>query len=1054
MGIASTWTRWVAAMVAVAMAMMIGGTQALAEDAGSGDRDAATPALTVPFDLVEGRDIDDRLPQPEDRYALAGGCYAMEAVDAGFVARDGDAVRLVGDADGAEPLHFQATRLGQYLLAVNEGPDTSVDGAWWDERSFVSAGTPLSPLPDPDLGIPLPGDGLFDEAPIPELPTTGEVTLEGDASPLGDWEIVAVGDDPDARVPGTWAGDDEADGEDSERGAPGDRPGQGGPGDRPGGPPSERPGKGSGDPGDGDTEEGAEWQSYHVLLPTSGEALGVDGGELVVVDAAEAAEFSFHLVDADDDAARAAGCPRWPEIETNTSGMPAPTDRGPADEVEGMVETHVHGMAFEFLGGEVRCGRPWHPYGVEHALGDCFEDGNFYNSVLEVGLAGRGPQEPLADYDSVGWPTFEYWPAHDTLSHEQWYWRWLERAYHGGLRMTVNLLVDNAALCELFPVKRNSCNEMDGVRLQAQRLFELQDYIDAQAGGPGQGWFRIVTSPTQAREAINAGRMAVVMGIEISELFDCRSMFDESLCTAEEVDERLDEVFDMGIRQLQLINKFDNSLSGVTGDGGETGVVVNQGNRYITGHYWDMQRCADVMGEGPFGHVQQAAAEGDDDHEHDHGHGDGHDQDPDEGDHADHGHEEHAHEHEYPDGDEHDKRQLNAFDDTPDEDEGIKELAARILNLFAPLEGYGAPAYPAGPHCNTRGLSDLGEHVLQGLYDRGMIFDPDHMSALAQRQALNFIEFDLISAEREAAEAEGRAPIQPSVISTHSWANDVVYQRIYQLDGFIGPRTGPADRFVGEWAKQRAWADRWAPEGHRFGLGYGADTNGLGSQPGPRSEPAEPVDYGAGWQAPIGDVTVGQHTSGVRTYDITQDGVAHYGLFADWFRELQLSAEEKEAAGELPEGASEQMMADLLGAAEAYLQVWERSVHAGNDCVDDQSRLQAGDLHALLGLNVEGFMTAAGQPLDRDGSAYVYCVEAEDGSIGLVEVTFDRDGRASAVAATTAEEAGLAHLLDLELQASEPTAPVADAVAAEADDPAPGLLGAQLRAVSSTWFGR
>jgi hypothetical protein len=328
------------------------------------------------------------------------------------------------------------------------------------------------------------------------------------------------------------------------------------------------------------------------------------------------------------------------------------------------------------------------------------------------------------------------------------------------------------------------------------------------------------------------------------------------------------------------------------------------------------------------------------------------------------------------------------------------------------------------------------------------------MSALAQRQALNFIEFDLIPAEREAAEAEGRAPIQPSVISSHSWANDVVYQRIYQLDGFIGPRTAPADRFVDEWARQRAWADRWAPEGHRFGLGYGADTNGLGSQPGPRSEPAEPVDYDAGWQAPIGDVTIGQHTSGVRTYDITEDGVAHYGLFADWFRELQLSAEEKEAAGQLEAGASEQMMTDMLGAAESYLQLWERSVHAGNDCVDDQSRLQAGDLHALLGLNVEGFMTAAGQPLDRDGAAYVYCVEGEGGTVGLVEVTFDGAGVAREVAATTAEDAGLPHLSDLELASPDPAAAATDAATAEADESEPQLLGAQLRAISPGWFGR
>ena len=69
--------------------------------------------------------------------------------------------------------------------------------------------------------------------------------------------------------------------------------------------------------------------------------------------------------------------------------------------------------------------------------------------------------------------------------------------------MFTNLLVDNNQLCKIYPFKRNSCNEMDGVRLQAQRIRELERYIDAQNGGPGEGWFRIVTDPFEARRVIN-----------------------------------------------------------------------------------------------------------------------------------------------------------------------------------------------------------------------------------------------------------------------------------------------------------------------------------------------------------------------------------------------------------------------------------------------------------------------------------------------------------------------------------------------------------------------
>ena len=121
-------------------------------------------------------------------------------------------------------------------------------------------------------------------------------------------------------------------------------------------------------------------------------------------------------------------------------------------------------------------------------------------------------QTPGTPHATDGWPTFSYWPRYNSLTHEQIYYKWLERAWRGGLRMFTNLLVDNHALCTIYPLKKNSCNEMDGVRLEAKRIHELERYIDAQSGGPGEGWFRIVTDPFQARRTINEGKLAVVPG--------------------------------------------------------------------------------------------------------------------------------------------------------------------------------------------------------------------------------------------------------------------------------------------------------------------------------------------------------------------------------------------------------------------------------------------------------------------------------------------------------------------------------------------------------------
>ena len=290
--------------------------------------------------------------------------------------------------------------------------------------------------------------------------------------------------------------------------------------------------------------------------------------------------------------ATAEGCATYPEIAVNATGAPARSK--PFEHVQGLVDGHMHWMAFEFLGGSVHCGRPWHEYGVTHALVDCPDHaaGGGCGAVLENVLYGN----PARCHDPGGWPTFTGWPDPRSLTHENSYYRWVERAWRGGLRIWVNLLVENKALCDVYPLKRNSCNEMDSVRLQDRRLTELQNYVDAQNGGPGKGWLRLVDDPFEARRVINAGKLAVVQGIEISQLFDCNVYNGRPLCSKAMVDEQIEEVYRMGIRQMELVNKFDNALAGVAGDEGETGMVTNQGNKKETNRYWDLKTCQ--VGQG------------------------------------------------------------------------------------------------------------------------------------------------------------------------------------------------------------------------------------------------------------------------------------------------------------------------------------------------------------------------------------------------------------------------------------------------------------------------
>src|SRR4051794_34428457 len=148
--------------------------------------------------------------------------------------------------------------------------------------------------------------------------------------------------------------------------------------------------------------------------------------------------------------------------------------------------------------------------------------------------------------------------------------------------MSVN---ENRILCQLQANRETNCNEMDTVRRGLKDLHELQDYVDAQAGGPGKGFFQIVTNPYDARRVINQGRMAVVLEIEVSEPFDC-SGWQQPTCDQAKVDHGLDEMYRQGVRSMLLLNKFDNPLVGVRFDGGPVGVLINGGNRLSAGSYW------------------------------------------------------------------------------------------------------------------------------------------------------------------------------------------------------------------------------------------------------------------------------------------------------------------------------------------------------------------------------------------------------------------------------------------------------------------------------------
>jgi len=592
---------------------------------------------------------------------------------------------------------------------------------------------------------------------------------------------------------------------------------------------------------------------------------------------------------------RTTGCATWPEIGLDETGR---TYRGTSSlaEVRGYVDDHLHMMAFPFLGGGIHCGRPWDPYGVTVALKDCPDHiaTGGKAAIPEMVLSGKPSHDP------TGWPTFKDWPMYDSLTHEGTYFRWVERSWRAGQRILVNLFVENEVLCEIYPNLGNpiatvtkTCNDMYQVRKQAKLIHELQDYVDAQWGGPGKGWYRIVTSPAQARRVINQGKLAVVLGTETSDIFDCSKLgavrdilasihLDKGInCSQATLDKGLDELHRLGVRQMVITHKFDNAFGGAKGDDGFNGVATNLGTFVQNGSFFHMGKCA--AGQAP------------------------------------------------------DNRQLSTTD------LGQKQLQQLGL-IFGPLAALNLPLalplYPPGPQCNSRGLTPLGGQMIRSMAKRHMIVDVDHFDSRTRSQALDLL---------------GQLHYK-GIISSHSWADDNALPRVYKLGGFIGPYAGDSSGFSGDWSKLTKIMDGR----YYWGVGYGADMNGLGPQGPPRSGNSKnPVRYP--FKA-LGGVTVAKQRSGQRVYDINKDGVDHYGLYPDWIQDLRMIK-------------GNAIVADMSRGAEAYLEMWERADGIANDaCRMPSTRKAVGAFTSLRkGTTAAAVLTRLGQPHLRRGSVYSYC---------------------------------------------------------------------------------
>jgi microsomal dipeptidase-like Zn-dependent dipeptidase len=523
------------------------------------------------------------------------------------------------------------------------------------------------------------------------------------------------------------------------------------------------------------------------------------------------------------------GCAVYPEAATGATGKPF-KGTNPDGTVNGFADIHLHITANQRAGGAVLYGEPFDRFGITEALG---HDADYHGAdgsddvtgnLLRTGL-------PFGTHETHGWPTFAGWPTFDTNTHQQTYYAWLERAWEAGERLVVAQTIEDQPICEIEPRRTHSCDETETIRAQIATLRELQDYVDAQSGGPGKGWFRLVRNPGQAREVIERGKLAVVIGAESSNLFGCSELNDQAQCTKRDVDRGIRAAKRLGVRSVFIAHWVDNAFAGAALEGGAKGVFINIFNRFQTGHY---------IRTGPCPHAAQG-----------------------------------------------------------EEVTTLSPVEMSVLASFfpatQPLVAEGMPEYPAGPQCNSKGLTPIGAYLVRRLIANHMLIEADHLSERARERVLDI-------AERH------EYPLVSSHTGTGGLWTPGQLKRLYELGGIATARPAQAAdlaQTINELRRFRGHSDY-------FGTPLGTDTGGFAEQPGPRADAAQrPLNYP--FRSYGGDISFVCQVTGDRTFNLNTDGVAHYGLIADLIADMQRT------------DGTEPAMRSLFRSAEAYLRMWERA---------------------------------------------------------------------------------------------------------------------------------
>lgn len=216
--------------------------------------------------------------------------------------------------------------------------------------------------------------------------------------------------------------------------------------------------------------------------------------------------------------------------------------------VRGFADLHVHHASRWAFGGGWYHGEMDGPVAPDPAA---------HSQALRVNLAGIGLSTLREEHGGLTVPTWS------EGSHQQLGFDDLRQAHQNGLGLIVSSGVNSQWLCALLAYARRTdrelpCHDMESAKLQILRMKRFDAAHD---------WYKIVTNPWEARAARLRGQLAVVLGVEVSNIFPSSDG---------DWERQLDELYDMGVRQVYLSHESNSRFSGTAFHHEETLKLPNQ----------------------------------------------------------------------------------------------------------------------------------------------------------------------------------------------------------------------------------------------------------------------------------------------------------------------------------------------------------------------------------------------------------------------------------------------------------------------------------------------